>query len=393
MPVLVKSGGVLPTRTDYVDNQQQRALTQLTLTVGAGANGGFSLYEDAGEGLGYRSGQSTSTPITWSDSTRTLTVGATTGTYPGAATSRAYTLRLTNSTAPTAVSVDGTQVPETAWSYNTNKRTVTVTTASLSVSGAHTVTLSGNGTGNPQAGEALSASGTCLTARASTDGQPVELAACDHSAGQQFTPPASGSVRVQGKCLDVAGGATANGTAVQVYTCNSTGAQTWRLRADGRLVNPASGRCLDSGAATLRIYDCSTATGQVWRFPPGPVSGPGGLCVDVADADPSSGTAVQLYGCNSSDAQRWSAPGDGTVRTFGKCLDVAHGAAANSTPVQLWDCNGTGSQTWVTQANGSLLNPQSGRCLDDPQGAGTAGDLLQIHDCNGSAAQLFRLGS
>jgi hypothetical protein len=393
MPVLVKSGGVLPTRTDYVDNQQQRALTQLTLTVGAGANGGFSLYEDAGEGLGYRSGQSASTPITWSDSTRTLTVGASNGTYPGAATSRAYTLRLTNSTAPTAVSVDGTQVPETAWSYNANKRTVTVTTGSLSVGGAHTVTLSGNGTGNPQAGEVLSASGTCLTTRASTDGQPVELAACDHSVGQQFTPPAGGSVRVQGKCLDVAGGATANGTAVQVYTCNSTGAQTWRLRADGRLVNPVSGRCLDSGAATLRIYDCSTAAGQVWRFPPGPVSGPGGQCVDVVDADPSSGTAVQLYGCNSSDAQRWSAPGDGTVRTFGKCLDVAHGAAANSTPVQLWDCNGTGSQTWVTQANGSLLNPQSGRCLDDPQGAGTAGDRLQIHDCNGSAAQLFRLGS
>ncbi|MFD1045541.1 TIM-barrel domain-containing protein [Kibdelosporangium lantanae] len=143
MPVLVRSGGILPTRTDYVDNQQQGALTQLTLTVGAGANGSFSLYQDAGEGLGYRSGQSTSTPITWADSTRTLTVGATTGTYPGAVASRSYTLRLTNAAAPTAVFVDGTQVPETAWSYNSNRRKVTVTTSSLSVGSAHTVTLSG----------------------------------------------------------------------------------------------------------------------------------------------------------------------------------------------------------------------------------------------------------
>ncbi|GAB3894073.1 hypothetical protein GCM10029964_071830 [Kibdelosporangium lantanae] len=297
MPVLVRSGGILPTRTDYVDNQQQGALTQLTLTVGAGANGSFSLYQDAGEGLGYRSGQSTSTPITWADSTRTLTVGATTGTYPGAVASRSYTLRLTNAAAPTAVFVDGTQVPETAWSYNSNRRKVTVTTSSLSVGSAHTVTLSGNGAGNPQAGEVLSAGGTCLAARTANDGQPVELAACDHSVGQQFTPPTSGAVRVQGKCLDVAGGATANGTAVQVYTCNSTGAQTWRLRADGRLVNPASGRCLDSGAATLRIFDCSAAAGQVWRFPPGPVSGPGG-CVWTCltrirrPAPPSSSTAA-----------------------------------------------------------------------------------------------------
>jgi hypothetical protein len=397
MPVLVKSGGILPTRTDYVQNQQQQPLTQLTLTVGAGADGNFALYQDAGEGNGYRSGQSTSTPISWNDASRTLTVSATTGSYSGAATARAYTLRLTNAAAPTAVLVDGAQLPETAWSYNVNTRTVTVTTASLSANSAHTVTLSGNGTGNPQTGEVLGANGQCLAVRGgvSNDGQPVELAACDHSAGQQISPPTGGAVRVLGKCLDVAGGATANGTGIQLYTCNTTGAQTWTLESNGQLRNPVSGRCLDNPAGTtsLRLYDCSSAAGQKWRFPPTQITGPAGLCVDVANADPAPATAVQLYTCNASDAQRWSALADQTLRVFGKCLDVVNGATANGSPVQLWDCNATGSQTWVTQPDGSLLNPQSGRCLDDPNGAGLPGDRLQIHDCNQSAAQRYRLGT
>jgi hypothetical protein len=401
MPVLVKAGGILPTRTDYVSNQQQQPLTQLTLTVGAGATGSFSLYQDSGEGDGYRSGQSTGTPITWNDASRTLTVDATTGTYPGAATARAYTLRLTNATAPTAVSVDGVQLPETAWSYNADHRTVTVTTANLPVGAAHTVTLSGSAAGNPQAGEVLGAGDLCLAVRGGVagDGLPIELNTCDHTAGQQVAPPAGGAVRVLGKCLDAAGGATANGTPVQLYTCNGTGAQAWTLESNGHLRNPASGRCLDdpndstSAGTALRLYDCAASAGQIWRFPPTRISGPGGLCVDVADADPASGSDVQLYGCNGSDAQRWSAPGDRTLRALGKCLDVTNGGTANGNPVQLWDCNGSGSQVWVTQPNGSLLNPQSARCLDDPNGAGTQRDRPQLYDCNGTGAQQFRLGA
>ncbi|WNV86948.1 ricin-type beta-trefoil lectin domain protein [Umezawaea sp. Da 62-37] len=399
MPVLVKSGGIVPTRTDYVANQKAQPLTQLTLTVGAGADGTFSLYQDAGEGAGFRSGQSTSTPIGWNNGSRTLTVGATTGAFPGAASSRAYTLRLTNSAAPTAVSVDGTRLPETAWSYNADSRTVTVTTASLPVGGAHTVALSGTATTNPKAGQVSGAGGRCLAARggASADSTPVEVAVCDHSPGQQVVPPAGGAVKVLDKCLDVAGGGTGNGTAVQLYTCNGSGAQVWRSGSDGTLVNPVSGRCLDvpgtAAGTALRIQDCSGAAGQVWAFPPTAVSGPGGTCADVANADPASGTGVQLYGCNSSDAQRWSAPGDRTLRTLGKCLDVTNGETANGALVQLWDCNGTNSQTWVTRADGTMQNPRSGRCLDDPDGAAKPGDRLRVWDCNTTAAQRFVLGT
>ncbi|NUR29226.1 MAG: DUF5110 domain-containing protein, partial [Catenulispora sp.] len=399
MPVFLRSGGVLPTRTDYVDHATQSALSQLTVNVAAGGDGSFTLYQDAGEGLGYQSGQSTTSPITWSDSTRTLTLGATSGTFGGAAAARAYTLRLSNTVAPTAVSVDGVVVPETAWGFNPNLRTVTVTTAALAVNAAHTITLTGSASANPAAGEIIGPGGLCLDIRggASADGTAAQLYGCNHSAAQTFGHPSDQTLRVLGKCLGAAG--TANHSLVALATCTGATGQTWTQRADGTLLNAASGRCLDDpngnttpGAVQLEIYDCNAGSTQIWKLPPAPLTGPGGLCADVAGAYPATGTAIQLWGCNGTDAQRWTVPGDASVRVFGKCLDVSGGLTANGTPVQLWDCNGSGAQQWATQADGSLRNVLSGRCLDDPNNNQKAGDLLQIYDCNATAAQKFHLG-
>ena len=391
MPVLVKAGGIVPARTDYVDNAAQRPLTQLTVNVAAGADGKYSLYQDAGEGAGYRSGQSSSTSLSWSDAGRTLTVGAVAGTYPGAPAARAYTLRLSNSAAPTVVTLDGVRLPETAWSYNADRRTVTVTTAALSTGTAHTIALTGTAAGNPTAGETIGAGGQCLDVRGgvSADGQPVQLYTCNGTDAQQVSYDGA-AVRVLGRCLTAGG--TGNNSLVSISTCAGTGAQTWTRQSDGTLTNPASGRCLDApGAAQLQLYDCDGAAAQVWQLPPGPIAGPGGLCGDVSGADPTSGTPTQLWTCNASDAQRWSAPGDRTLRTFGKCLDVRGAGTVNRTPVQLFDCNGTAAQQWVTRADGSILNPASNRCLDDAGGLQTPGDALQIYDCNNTAAQQFHL--
>lgn len=389
MPVLVKSGGILTTRTDYADNAGQRPLTQLTVNVAAGADGSFSLYSDAGEGT---STAATSAPLAWSEASRTLTIGAQTGSFTGAPTSRQYTLRLSNSNAPTAVSVDGVQVPETAWSWNANRRTVTVTTAALPLNAAHTVSLAGSATANPTGGEVIGAGGLCLDVRggASADGTAMQLYGCNHSAAQTFAYGSDNTVRVLGKCLTAGAGVT-------ISTCSGAAAQQWSHQSNGALTS--GGQCLDvpnsnttPGAVQLQVYTCNGSSAQLWKLPPGPVTGPGGLCADVANASPDSGTAVQLYTCNGSDAQRWSAPGDQTLRTLGKCLDVVNGGTANGTAVQLWDCNGTGSQTWTTRADGTLYNPPSGRCLDDPNNNQHAGDILRIWDCNTTAAQKFRLG-
>lgn len=399
MPVFLKAGGIMPTRTDYVDHAGQGPLTRLTVNAAAGANGSFTLYQDAGEGAGYSSGQSTSAPLSWNDASRTLTIGAQTGSYPGAPAGRAYTLRLSDSDAPTAVLLDGVQLPESAWAWNPNRRTVTVTTTGLPLSSSHTIALTGSATANPTSGEATGIGGLCLDVRggAAADGTPVQLYTCNHTAAQQVAHQSDGTVRVLGKCLTAT--ATGDHAPVDITTCAGGPAQTWTHHADGTLVNAGSGRCLDDpdgnttpGAVQLQVYACDGNAAQRWQLPPGQISGPGGLCADVADADPASSTPVQLWGCNNTDAQRWTAPGDGTLRVFGKCLDVTHGATANGTPVQIWDCDNTPAQTWVTRPDDTLFNPFSGRCLDDPDNKQSPADRLRIWDCNTTTAQQYALG-
>ena len=50
---------------------------------------------------------------------------------------------------------------------------------------------------------------------------------------------------VHEKCLDVRGGGTADGTLVQIFECNGTGAQEWIYTGTGTIFNPHSGKCLD----------------------------------------------------------------------------------------------------------------------------------------------------
>ncbi len=111
----------------------------------------------------------------------------------------------------------------------------------------------------------------------------------------------------------------------------------------------------------------------------GPVTGPGGRCLDVAGANPANGTAVQLWDCNGTAAQRWTFDGN-AVQALGKCLDVAAASRTDGARVQIYDCNGTGAQQW-TVTGGQLINTGSGKCLD------ADGGRTQIWTCNGGASQ------
>lgn len=92
-----------------------------------------------------------------------------------------------------------------------------------------------------------------------------------------LTPPAGATGPMRGyggKCVDVAGAGTVNGTKVQLWDCNGTGAQVWRPRASGSLVNPQSGKCLDATGSSsangtrLQIWWSRTgAANQNWVLP------------------------------------------------------------------------------------------------------------------------------
>jgi beta-glucanase (GH16 family) len=105
------------------------------------------------------------------------------------------------------------------------------------------------------------------------NGTPVQLYDCNGTAAQSWTVGTDGTFRALGKCMDVTAAGTANGTKVQLYDCNGTGAQTWQPRSDGSVVNPNSGKCLDdtgwntANGTQLQIWDCTGGANQKWTLP------------------------------------------------------------------------------------------------------------------------------
>jgi glucosylceramidase len=108
---------------------------------------------------------------------------------------------------------------------------------------------------------------------ATANGTAIQLFDCNGTSAQSWTVATNGSLQALGKCMDIVSGGTANGTQVQLYDCNGTGAQGWTVTAGHDLVNPASGRCLDAtgpssaNGTRLQIWDCTGGTNQKWTVP------------------------------------------------------------------------------------------------------------------------------
>jgi hypothetical protein len=137
----------------------------------------------------------------------------------------------------------------------------------------------GSGTGNGGSGSADAeslvsgvSSSLCLDdGNSSTaDGNAVQIWGCNSSGAQNWTIASDGTVQVLGGCLDVTYSGSAAGTKVQYWSCNGTGAQQWKKGSNGSLVNPESGLCLDDpGSNTgwgtqLQIWNCNGGANQSW---------------------------------------------------------------------------------------------------------------------------------
>ena len=128
-------------------------------------------------------------------------------------------------------------------------------------------------------------------------------------------PPPTGGGQITGyggKCVDVAAASNANGTAVQLYTCNGTTAQQWTAASNGSL--QALGKCMD-----------------------------------VTAAGTANGTKVQLYDCNGTAAQQWTHQSNGELvnTNSGKCLDATGPSSADGTRLQIWTCSDAANQQWT----------------------------------------------
>jgi hypothetical protein len=114
----------------------------------------------------------------------------------------------------------------------------------------------------------------CLDVRAAgtADGTPVQVYTCNGTGAQTWTATSGSQLQALGKCLDVSGAGTANGTKVQLWTCNGTGAQVWQHQSNGEYINPNSGKCLDDtgfgGVGTqVQIWACADSSNQQWSTP------------------------------------------------------------------------------------------------------------------------------
>jgi hypothetical protein len=70
--------------------------------------------------------------------------------------------------------------------------------------------------------------------------------------------------------MDVAWGSSANGTAIQLATCNGGPAQQFTLNAALDLVNPQTNKCVDvkdqqtANGTRLQLWECSGRDNQKW---------------------------------------------------------------------------------------------------------------------------------
>ena len=194
-----------------------------------------------------------------------------------AATGQALTYSATG--LPAGTSISATTGTITGTPAVTGTSTVTVTArdgsgAFATQSFTWTVAPPGQSGGTGATGPVTGYQGLCLDVRSanSADGTPVQVYTCNGTNAQQWTVESNGTLQALGKCLDVSGGGTANGTHVQLYTCNGTGAQTWQAQANGELVNPQSAKCLDDtglgGSGTqAQIWTCTDGANQQWTLP------------------------------------------------------------------------------------------------------------------------------
>ncbi|WP_405985110.1 ThuA domain-containing protein [Streptomyces sp. NBC_00872] len=122
-------------------------------------------------------------------------------------------------------------------------------------------------------------------------------------------------------CLDARAAATANGTAIQQYTCNSTLAQQYQIRAT------------DSGFS--RIGPRANAQ----------------QAVDVTDVSTADNAPIQLWNYTGGLNQQWQAVAESsgryhfTARHSGKCLSAPDTAASGTQLIQR-PCNGSAAQSF-----------------------------------------------
>ncbi len=112
IPLYVRAGSILPTGPQ-MQWSDEKAADDILLTVYAGANADFLLYEDENTNYNYEKGAFSVIPLHWSEKDRTLTVGNRRGEFPGMLKERSFRVVVVDpaSPAPFDPDAEGIRIP------------------------------------------------------------------------------------------------------------------------------------------------------------------------------------------------------------------------------------------------------------------------------------------
>jgi len=199
-------------------------------------------------------------------------------------------------------------------------------------------------------------------------------------------------VGLGGKCIEVPGYNTTNGTSLDYFDCNGGGNQVWRANSTPQLTG-LGGKCIDlpgyntANGAILDLYDCNGGGNQAWNFTYAEIRGYGNKCFEIPGGNTTNGTGIDYYDCHNATNQKWTFTTAGEIRgQDNKCLDVPAANTANGTQVVYSDCNGGQNQKWAVQPGGAITG-LGNKCLDLPASNTANGTGIVIYDCNGGQNQ------
>jgi hypothetical protein len=135
LPVYVRAGAIIPMQPK-MRHTGERPIDPLILAIYPGASGNTRVYEDAGDTLGYKTGEFAWTAVRHSETdadTKKITIEPVEGRYPGMPDHRSYEIRLVGDWPSDSVAVNGKVLPASSIQYDGNRTTSIITTPEFSV--------------------------------------------------------------------------------------------------------------------------------------------------------------------------------------------------------------------------------------------------------------------
>ncbi|MDQ0930455.1 non-reducing end alpha-L-arabinofuranosidase family hydrolase [Streptomyces turgidiscabies] len=173
---------------------------------------------------------------------------------------------------------------------------------------------------------------------------------------------AGGAIKggASGRCLDINGATTVNGTQAQIWDCNGQTNQRWTYTSAKQL-KIYGNKCLDAkgtaNSSPVIIWDCNGGTNQQWNITTdGGIAGvQSGKCLDAVGAATTNGTKIQLYSCWTGSNQKWTAPSTTTTTPTGTTTPATTPA---TTPTTGSTCALPSTYRWTS--TGPLAQPANG---------------------------------